>query len=159
MYIGLLLVKLGQTYQMYMFFKCIYRPVDTLGIVLRLRINVCRRISTRTPLHSEHAVEQVVPCFRHEHRWVVQSDVQLQRITSKNFWGACCRSVMIGSNFPELTFQLQSTGGISTPSHSWIWWYTLRLWHFTDSEVGGSVAGWTGAELVATFTHAEFLIS
>lgn len=37
------------------------------------------------PLHSEQADEQVIPCFRHEQRWVVQPDLQPQRITSKNF--------------------------------------------------------------------------
>ena len=110
-------------------------------------------IFAHTPLHSEQAVEQVIPCFLQEQRMVLQAYLQPQRTTSRNFWGAGCRTVMIDSKFPALTFQPQYTEDIWTPNHFWIWWYTLRLWYLTKPDVWGSSPGWTGTVLVATFIY------
>ncbi len=107
-----------------------------------------------TPMHSQQAVEQDIPCFLHEPSMVLHPDLQPQlHTTSKNFWDAGWRSVMIGINFLALTVQPQSTDGISPPNHSWTWYYTLRRWYFTEADVGESVLGWTGSVVVATFAH------
>ena len=52
-----------------------------------------------------------------------------------------------------LTFQPQYTDDVSTPNHSWIWWYTLTPWYLTEPDVEWSAPGWTGTVLVAAFTQ------
>ena len=94
--------------------------------------NQCHCVLTHILLHSKQPVEQVIPCFLQEQRMESQPDVQPQRTTSRVFWGVGCKSVMIVSKFPTMTFQSQSTEAISTPNHSWIWCYTLRLCYLTS---------------------------
>ena len=60
----------------------------------------------QTPQPDEHSS----PCFLQEHRCVLQSVLQLQRIISNNDWCAGGQSVRIGSRRPSESLQPQSCG-------------------------------------------------
>ena len=97
---------------------------------------------------SRQAFESV---FLQEHRCVLQSVLQLQRIISNNDWHASGRSVRIGRRRPLESLQPQSCGRSWFCFHSWTCKYTLRLWKLAAEDVGGRFSGCKHTLPVASF--------